>query len=166
MPFTAPPRLSYAGLGLYVLDGPCQYVGDRETITIPDGARTDLASVPRLFWSLIPPTGAYEAAAVLHDHLCDELARAHRKRSRPAVGARDTDGLFRRVMRESDVAGPTRWVMWWGVRLGALANPARRAGWWRDAPAVAAITTVVLTTAAAGLLAVHAVVDAALATLT
>lgn len=40
-------------------------------ICVPARYRTDFASVPRLFWSLIPPFGRYQRAAVIHDWLCD-----------------------------------------------------------------------------------------------
>ena len=39
-------------------------------IIVPKGFRTDLASVPRPFWSIIPPMGRYSQAAVIHDYLC------------------------------------------------------------------------------------------------
>ncbi len=38
-------------------------------IVIPKGFRTDGASVPRLFWNIIPPWGRYGMAAVIHDYL-------------------------------------------------------------------------------------------------
>jgi hypothetical protein len=38
-------------------------------IHVPVGFVTDFASVPKLFWNLIPPTGWYGKAAVLHDYL-------------------------------------------------------------------------------------------------
>lgn len=50
------------------------HVGDEQSstiITIPAGYLTDGASVPRVFWSLIPPWGNYGQAAVLHDWLCE-----------------------------------------------------------------------------------------------
>jgi hypothetical protein len=37
--------------------------------TVPTGFKTDLASVPRLFWNILPPFGKYTEAAVLHDWL-------------------------------------------------------------------------------------------------
>lgn len=40
-----------------------------EVITVPKGFVTDLASIPRLFWSLLPKTGPYMSAAILHDYL-------------------------------------------------------------------------------------------------
>ena len=51
-------------------------------ITVPAGFRTDLASVPRVFWSLVSPSEIAEAA-VIHDFIynkslysrkeCDEI---------------------------------------------------------------------------------------------
>lgn len=65
------------------------------------------------------------------------------------ISSRDADGLFRRIARESGAGLLLRWLLWTGVRWGALANPARRADWGRDAPAVTAISLLLL--AAAGL---------------
>lgn len=38
-------------------------------IDVPEGTRTDFASVPRWLWWLFPPDGIYTQAAVLHDFL-------------------------------------------------------------------------------------------------
>lgn len=165
MPFTRGPVLVYAGAGQYVTSGVTEYEGRYGRLRIADGFPTDLASVPRLFWALLPPSGVYEKAAVLHDFLCVELAKAHRDRRPPMVSSRDTDGLFRRVAREGGAGLVVRWVLWTGVRWGAVANPARRAGWWRDAPAVAAITAVGLAVALAAAWGVHEAVDQLLALL-
>ena len=43
-----------------------------EVIYVPKGFRTDFASVPRFFWRIIPPTGLYGKAAVIHDFLYQE----------------------------------------------------------------------------------------------
>lgn len=40
---------------------------------VPTGYLSDGASIPRLFWSLLPPWGAYGQAAILHDFLCERL---------------------------------------------------------------------------------------------
>ncbi|TKJ25205.1 DUF1353 domain-containing protein [Blastococcus sp. CCUG 61487] len=149
MPFAAGPVLRYLGAGQYATVGATDYVGQVDVISIPSDFPTDLATVPRLFWALLPPHGAYEKAAVLHDYLCVQLAQHRHCWCRPPVDARETDGLFRRVMREAGVGFTTRWLMWTGVRWGALANPARRAGWWRDAPAVLAVSLATAATAVA-----------------
>lgn len=40
-----------------------------EIITVPIGAQTDGASIPREAWDLLPPFGLYWMAAVVHDYL-------------------------------------------------------------------------------------------------
>ena len=134
--------------------GPTLYVGRSEVFNIPPDTATDLASVPRIFWALVPPSGAYENAAVLHDWFCQRLAAGD-----CLVSSRDADSLFRRVMRECHVGPLTRWAMWCGVRWGALFNPCRRPGWWRDAPAVLAITAVLLAVLVGALLGLHLLLD-------
>lgn len=44
----------------------------RNIVTVKQGFRTDFASIPRLFWALLPPTGLYGKAAVIHDWLYRE----------------------------------------------------------------------------------------------
>lgn len=38
-------------------------------ITVPKGFITDFASVPHVFWNILPPWGKYGPAAVVHDWL-------------------------------------------------------------------------------------------------
>jgi len=108
------------------------YRGARQRFVVPAGFRTDFATVPRVVTWLIPRFGAYTLAAILHDWLVSE--------GPSVVSARDADGIFRRVMRESGVPVLRRWLMWAGVRWGALADPRRRAGWEVSAPGVLAIS--------------------------
>lgn len=175
MPFASGPQFRYVGRGLYESTGPTVYVGERDVITIPAGTCTDLASVPRIFWWLLPPTGAYEDAAFVHDDGCNDLARAHRHGAKPRISPRDIDGMFRRILREADWAAKEngkrgdrirawkRWLLWYGVRLGALANPARRAGIARDLPVMFAVTAALLAAIGAALYGLdrlaHAIAD-------
>jgi hypothetical protein len=58
----------------YKLDEPFSYYTDLlpvPIIDVPRGYRTDVASIPRLFWRILPPAGRYGKAAVVHDWLCD-----------------------------------------------------------------------------------------------
>lgn len=49
---------------------PLLYVNtDGTQVSIPAGFVTDFASVPQIFWNIIPPIGDYAKAAVLHDYL-------------------------------------------------------------------------------------------------
>ena len=46
------------------------YVGEEnsaDVIIVPVGFQTDFASIPSLFWMILPPDGQYTQAAVLHD---------------------------------------------------------------------------------------------------
>jgi len=122
----------------WILEEDILYKGKSETFVVPKGFKTDFASVPAAVQWLIPSTGRYSQAAIVHDFFCDSLNRAHRRltdREVP-VTARDADAIFRRMMRELEVPPLRRYIIWTGVRWGALANPARRKDWWRDAPAV------------------------------
>jgi hypothetical protein len=110
------------------------YRGDRDRFVVPAGFRTDFATVPRLVLWLVPRFGAYTLAAILHDWLVTEGLRTG------AVTSREADGIFRRVMRESGVPVLRRWLMWTGVRWGALASERRRSGWAVSAPGVLAIS--------------------------
>lgn len=40
-----------------------------EVIKVPKGFITDLATIPRVLWSILPPHDTYAKAAVLHDYL-------------------------------------------------------------------------------------------------
>ncbi|UOY03038.1 DUF1353 domain-containing protein [Blastococcus sp. PRF04-17] len=112
------------------------YQGNRQRFVVPAGFRTDFATVPRVVTWLVPRFGAYTLAAILHDWLVTDGLRSG------AVTSNDADGIFRRVMRESGVPVIRRWLMWAGVRWGALANPRRRAGWSSSAPGVLLISAV------------------------
>jgi hypothetical protein len=112
------------------------YQGRSDRFVVPAGFRTDFATVPRVVSWLVPRFGAYTLAAILHDWLCTEGIRSG------AVTSREADGIFRRVMRESGVPVLRRWLMWAGVRWGALADERRRFGWVFSAPGVLAVSLV------------------------
>ena len=166
MPFDSPPlTVRRATDQLWEVVAPLVYHGNRDTFVVPAGFRTDFASVPRVVVWLIPRFGRYTMAAVLHDWLVTAGIAGG------AVSSRDADGLFRRVLHEEGVPPVRRWLMWTGVRWGALTTPGRRPGWWRDAPRVLALSVLaaplvappalVITAALAAYTAVESVVTAA-----
>ena len=60
---------------IYVLHQPISWMPDPAqrqqypSVTAPKGFVTDLASIPRVFWSALRPDGLYAYAAILHDYL-------------------------------------------------------------------------------------------------
>ncbi len=134
MPFLDPlPRLTRP-LGAhrtYELVGDLRHSdGD----VVPSGRRTDLASVPRPLHWLLPPDGPYEAAAVRHDEGCNQL-----NARRPGRDSRTVDRDLRHDLRDLGMGVVRRWLMWEGVRLGALASATRRPGSLATLPAVLAL---------------------------
>lgn len=86
------------------------YEAKSETFTVQAPFETDLASVPRLLVWLVPRFGRYTRSAILHDYLL---------KHRTDISRHDTDGIFRRSMREHDVAFLQRWMMWSAVGLNS-----------------------------------------------
>jgi len=117
--------------------GGFEYRAQRDHYFVPEGERTDFASVPRVFIWFIPRYGRYTKAAILHDHLC-RLSREG------MFSRRDADGIFRQAMRVSGVSFLRRWIMWAAVRWGAVFATNGLHGWSRDAVVVLAISLVVL----------------------
>lgn len=76
-------------------------------VRVPVGFETDLASVPRVLWSLVPPFGRYSKAAIVHDRLYNIQDRPKKK----------ADKLFLRAMKDLGVPFWKRKVMYRFVRL-------------------------------------------------
>lgn len=63
------------------------------TIIVPAGFVTDLASIPRIFWSIFHPAAEYAYAAIVHDYLY--WAQSHQKEI--------ADEIFRRSMIDFEI---------------------------------------------------------------
>ncbi|MGL5715709.1 MAG: DUF1353 domain-containing protein [Paraclostridium sp.] len=81
---------------------------------VPVGFLTDLASVPKAFWSIVPPDGPYREAAVIHDFLYSGLKVPYPFDKLDRVGA---DKLFLYCMKKLDVPVHLRTTMYTMVRL-------------------------------------------------
>jgi Protein of unknown function (DUF1353) len=103
-----------------------EYKGNRDHYEVPEGMKTDFASVPRVFVWFLPRYGRYTKAAILHDYLWRDAVRAGE------LTLAEADGLFRRAMWELGVPFLRRWLMWGAVRIGALTKPGGRRHWLRD----------------------------------
>lgn len=78
-----------------------------QEIIVPKGFKTDLASVPRLLWSVFPPFGQHNNAAVVHDYLYKT-----KKISRV-----EADIIFLELMRLSRVGLIKRHLFFYAVRI-------------------------------------------------
>jgi hypothetical protein len=78
-----------------------------DLIIVPAGFVTDLASIPRIFQSLIPKIGKHALPAIVHDYLCrlDGFDR------------RLADRIFLEAMKERGVNRIRRRLMYWAVAL-------------------------------------------------
>ena len=76
-------------------------------IWVARGFLTDFASIPRFFWRILPPTGQYGKAAVVHDWLYFTGAYPRNV----------CDHLFLEAMEDLDVGWFTRRAMYRAVRM-------------------------------------------------
>ena len=101
------------GKGKWVVEEPLVYISDGGSYyTVPLGFVTDLASIPRILWSVWPPFGRYSSAATLHDYLCEV----------DWVSRYAGDRVFLEAMKYSNVPVFKRWCIYLAVRMYALVN--------------------------------------------
>lgn len=98
-----------------VLHGPLIYNHPLKRLRVPEGFRTDFASIPRGLWNLLPKLDRHLLAAVLHDWLY----------STALVPKPECDAIFLAAMAELGVSRWKRYAMYLAVRLCGL--PAWRA---------------------------------------
>ena len=120
-----PPVVTYlVAERAWVLEQAYLYQDGATRILVPAGFQFDLASVPRLLWSVIAPFELSIAAPLLHDFL-------YRYRGRPPAGSvvppreysrAQTDRLFERIMGEEGVPAWRRELAYRTVRLLAWAE--------------------------------------------
>ena len=90
------------------LEAPLVYAANSGIhVLVPDGFVTDFASVPQIFWNIIPPIGVYDRAAVLHDY----LYRYH------LFNRARCDALLLEAMAELGTPLWKRWLIYINVRL-------------------------------------------------
>lgn len=93
----------------------CCRTADGRLIGVPAGYRTDLASVPRFAWRLVPRD--HEAArrpAVVHDFIYTDLTHRFTKA--------EADRIFYEALLEEGMHTPLAWLLWCAVRLGGRGN--------------------------------------------
>ncbi len=109
MPFRNDPILqALPRADHWALVRPLVYNSPGETIVIPAGFITDLASIPQLFRSIVPVNGRHRAPAILHDYL---FVIQDRERA-------ECDWLFLEAMEDAGVRWTQRHLIYRAVRLG------------------------------------------------
>src|SRR3954447_4214512 len=99
---------------MYILEEPIVWKPSADTrepvpkIEVPKGFVTDLASIPRAFWSLLRPDGEYAYPAIIHDYLYWS-----QKTSRE-----EADLIFRLAMKDFDIDSATALTIYKLVRVG------------------------------------------------
>lgn len=109
--FKMPLLLEYLDGGSYKLIGEFDYHTDVWPLTVvkvPEGFETDFASIPRIFWNILPPTGRYGKAAVVHDFLYRTPGQATKS---------EADDVFLEAMTALGVGFFTRQTMYRGVQV-------------------------------------------------
>lgn len=101
---------------LWYLDEDWPVTIDGQTVTVPKGFQTDLATTPRILWSFgFEPFGYWTEAAALHDFL---YTAPHV----PGIDREKADKVFRIGMLECGAPKWKAWVMWAAVRLFARSH--------------------------------------------
>ncbi|EBH3676593.1 DUF1353 domain-containing protein [Salmonella enterica] len=78
-----------------------------DVIEGPAGFVTDLATIPRIFWTILPPDGKYAKAAIIHDWMYDNALRTKK----------EADKIFLDGMTVLGVPKWKRIIMYYAVRL-------------------------------------------------
>lgn len=105
-----------------VLDPFKYYVGEKIQdvwVHVPAGYLTDGATVPRPFWSIIPPWGNYGQAAVIHDILC-ETQQLYSNGLLISITRKRADQIFMEAMEAAGVGRWKRYLMYSAVRMWSV----------------------------------------------
>lgn len=122
------------GRSLWGLHDPLTYTpgDDGHRITVPPGFVTDLASIPRWAWTILPPDGPWVKGAVIHDFLYATSGTGIWKtytdgRTRPDGYTRaEADGILRDALANRSVGVLRRNIIWAACRVGGAG------GWGKD----------------------------------
>ncbi len=94
MKFLDPLCIQWTGDNEWILAQELRCVPAKgKQITVPAGLRTDLASIPRVLWSLLPPAGLWARASVLHDWMYQTRCFRREKCDRLFLEAMQDDGV-------------------------------------------------------------------------
>lgn len=92
---------------------------DFKSVRVPVGFVTDFASIPQVFWTMLPPDGLYTYPAIIHDYLYWEQF----------LSRDQSDLVLKLAMEDFKVNAAAREAIYAGVRAGgsfAWGNNAKR----------------------------------------
>lgn len=98
---------------IYFLIGPAGWTPEAHQaatyspVRVPIGFVTDFASIPRVFWTLIPPDSRYSYAAIVHDYLYWEQY----------LSRETSDNIFKFLMEDFKINTVTVNAIYSAVRL-------------------------------------------------
>jgi hypothetical protein len=115
-----------AGRSLWALSKPLSFTSDigPTTITVPPGVVTDLASIPRWAWVLLPPDGPWVKAAIIHDFLYATEGDGRAWNRDPSISPvrvftrAESDAILLEAMVNRHVSWFQRTVIYLAVRIG------------------------------------------------
>lgn len=104
-----------SGKNLWLILEPFRYETKDKTgvIEVPAGFDTDLASVPRVMYSIFPRDGLYIEAAIIHDWLYVD-----QKINGEWISRKTADGVFLEAMEYLGIGWFRRRTIYRGVRIG------------------------------------------------
>ena len=112
---------------------PISFIDPRGVVwEVPAGAKTDGASIPRVFWTVVaaPFEGPHRDAAVVHDYFCETRTRSWRDTHRvfyDGMLARSVDTVLAKIMYAAVYHFGPRWGEVGGATRGkGDALPARK----------------------------------------
>jgi len=102
------------------------YYDNLVKVMIPVGYKTNLASVPRIFWVFVAPYELSENAPLVHDYLYDHAGISTpiynpdgTKNSDVTITKYQADKYFRQIMKLKGVGIIKRNIAFWAVKLFA-----------------------------------------------
>jgi len=96
-----------------------------EYVSVPKDYETDFATIPQVFWSVIPPWGKYGKAAVIHDFLCSDKyfwRKTENGVEKVECSRKQADDIFLEAVTVLGVDEITRTMMYAAVRAYAIAS--------------------------------------------
>lgn len=102
------------------------WIDEYSCADVPSGYLTDGATVPQVFWNIIPPWGAYGLAAITHDVVCEYLTikttDSEGNLQHTKVTRATCDKILKLAMQDLHVSKPKIAMIYYAVCLYRIAS--------------------------------------------